>query len=312
MEEFNFEQLKNIEVPQSCIEKALKIPAESKKSASLVRLYRFAAGIAACVVIAAAVILSLMTGLNKNVDLTNPDPENPSRSDSVYNGTDPSSTDDISSPSILSPLLFGADVQGSTAVTEPAESSGSGGGAGGTKKSKQKSASTSNGNNKAQAPTKSKSNNGSSPQKPDEPGKTDHTSTEKESTSADKTEPETNVYTEPCADNPSTPTSASPTESKCYFETIVSSNLAEGDVYCRLEDEKGIILGNGGLYDKKRIANKQILKNGSVLISYVVDQTDAEKADGKVFTVIFYDSSGSILKQSNPVPIHKEIYVRFN
>ena len=69
MEEFNFEQLKNIEVPQSCIEKALKIPAESKRSASPVRLYRFAAGIAACVVIAAAVTLSLMTGINKNVDI---------------------------------------------------------------------------------------------------------------------------------------------------------------------------------------------------------------------------------------------------
>ena len=124
MDKFNFDQLMNIEVPQSCIEKALKIPAETKKAASPVRFYRFAAGIAACVVIAAAVILSLMTGLNKNVDLTNPDPENPSRSDSVYNGTDPSSTDDISSPSILSPLLFGTDAQGSTAVTEPAESSG--------------------------------------------------------------------------------------------------------------------------------------------------------------------------------------------
>ena len=312
MEEFNFEQLKNIEVPQRCIEKALKIPAESKKSASFVRLYRFAAGIAACVVIAAAVTLSLMTGINKNVDMTAPDPENPSRSELVSNGTGPSSADDTSSPSKTPPLLFGADSQSSTAVTEPAESSANGSGANGTKNSKQKSASTSNGSNKAQAPSKSKSNNGSSAQKPDEPGKTDHTSAGQGSTPADKTEPQTGVYTQPCIDDPSTPTSAVPTESKCYFETIVSSNLAEGDVYCRLEDEKGIILGNGGLYDKKRIANKKILKNGSVLLSYVVDQTDAEKADGKVFTVIFYDSSGSIIKQSKPVPIHKEIYVRFN
>ena len=210
MEEFNFEQLKNIEVPQSCIEKALKIPAESKKSASFVRLYRFAAGIAACVVIAAAVTLSLMTGINKNVDMTAPDSENPSRSDLVYNETGPSSADDISSPSKLPPLLFGADSQSSTAVTEPAESSANGSGANGTKNPKQKSASTANENNKAQEPSKSKSNNGSSSQKPDEPGKTDHTSAGQGSTSADKTEPETNVYTEPCADNPSTPTSAVP------------------------------------------------------------------------------------------------------
>ena len=155
MEEFNFEQLKNIEVPQSCIEKALKIPAESKKSASPVRLYRFAAGIAACVVIAAAVTLSLMTGINKDVDMTAPDPENPSRSELVSNGTGPSSADDISSPSKTPPLLFGADSQSSTAVTEPAESSANGSGANGTKNPKQKSASTANGSNKAQAPAKS-------------------------------------------------------------------------------------------------------------------------------------------------------------
>ena len=59
MDKFNFDQLMNIEVPQSCIEKALKIPAETKKAASPVRFYRFAAGIAACVVIAAAVIFPL-------------------------------------------------------------------------------------------------------------------------------------------------------------------------------------------------------------------------------------------------------------
>ena len=312
MEEFNFEQLKNIEVPQRCIEKALKIPAESKKSASPVMLYRFAAGIATCVVIAAAVTLSLMTGINKNVDMTAPDPENPSRSELVSNGTGPSSADDISSPSKTPPLLFGADSQSSTAVTEPAESSANGSGANGTKNPKQKSASTASGSNKAQAPAKSKSNNGSSAQNPDDPGNTDPAREGQESTPADKTEPETNAYTQPCIEDPSKPSSAAPTESKCYFETIVSSNLAEGDIYCRLEDEKGIILGNEGLYDKKRTANKKILKNGSVLLAYVVDQTDAEKADGKVFTVIFYDSSGSIIKQSRPVPIHKEIYVRFN
>ena len=214
MVEFNFEQLKNIEVPQRCIEKALKIPAETKKSASPVRLYRFAAGIAACVVIAAAVTLSLMTGINKNVDMTAPDPENPSRSDSVYNGTDPSSTDDISSPSILLPLLFGTDVQGSTAVTEPAESSANGSGANGTKNPKQKSASTASGSNKAKAPTKSKSNNGSSSQKPNDPYSTapngDEPSTEVDVYTypdEERTEQPTTLtpFTDPCVDNPTQP-----------------------------------------------------------------------------------------------------------
>lgn len=289
MEEFNFEQLKNIEVPKSCIEKALKIPAETKKAASPVRFYRFAAGIAACVVIAAAVTLSLMTGLNKNVDLTNPDPENPSRSDSVYNGTDPSSTDDISSPSILSPLLFGTDVQGSTAVTEPAESSGSGGVAGGTKKSKQKSASTASGSNKAQAPTKSKSNNGSSAQKPNDPYST--------APNGDEPSTEVDVYTYPDEERTEQPTTLTPwiiptepdynDERTFVFYTVVLNGQAKGDVYCKIEDSSGNVVSSGSA-SKSPFGNKtQFFYNISMIVSSPTQ-----------FTVTFYKSDGVIIQET--------------
>lgn len=291
MEEFNFEQLKNIEVPKSCIEKALKIPAESKKSASPVRLYRFAAGIAACVVIAAAVTLSLMTGLNKNVDLTNPYPENPSRSDFVFNGTGPSSTDDISSPSILSPLLFGTDVQGSTAVTEPAESSGSGGGSGGTNNSKQKSASTSNGNNKAQAPTKSKSNNGSSAQNPNDPYNTDPGDT-----APSEDEPFTDVACETNVQGiTAQPTTLTPwiiptepdynDERKFNFYTVVFNGHAKGDVYCKIEDSNGNVVSSGS-------AAKSPF-DGKTQLSYIVSMIVSSPTQ---FTVTFYNSNG-VIKQ---------------
>lgn len=287
MDKFNFDQLMNIEVPQSCIEKALKIPAETKKAASPVRLYRFAAGIAACVVIAAAVTLSLMTGLNKNVDLTNPDPENPSRSDSVYNGTDPSSTDDISSPSILSPLLFGTDVQGSTAVTEPAESSG--GGAGGTKKSKQKSASTSNGNNKAQTPTKSKSNNGSSAQKPNDLYST--------APNGDEPSTEVDVYTYPDEERTEQPTTLTPwiiptepdynDERTFVFYTVVLNGQAKGDVYCKIEDSSGNVVSSGSA-SKSPFGNKtQFFYNISMIVSSPTQ-----------FTVTFYKSDGVIIQET--------------
>ena len=292
MDKFNFDQLMNIEVPQSCIEKALKIPAETKKAASPVRFYRFAAGIAACVVIAAAVILSLMTGLNKNVDLTNPDPENPSRSDSVYNGTDPSSTDDISSPSILSPLLFGTDAQGSTAVTEPAESSGSGGGAGGTKKPKQKSASTSNGNNKAQTPTKSKSNNGSSAQKPNDPYSTapngDEPSTEVDVYTypdEERTEQPTTLapFTDSCVDNPTQPNY---NDNRTFiFYIVVFNGQAKGDVYCKVEDSSGTVVSSG-------LAAKNPY-GGKMQLSYSVSMIVSAP---KQFTVTFYNSN-EIIKQ---------------
>lgn len=292
MEEFNFEQLKNIEVPKSCIEKALKIPAESKKSASPVMLYRFAAGIAACVVIAAAVTLSLMTGINKNVDMTAPDPENPSRSELVSNETGPSSIDGISSPSKTPPLLFGADSQSSTAVTEPAESSANGSGANGTKNSKQKSASTASGNNKAQAPTKSRSNNGSSSQNPNDPYNTDPNGDEP-STEVDvytypdeeRTEQPTTLtpFTDPCVDNPTQPNY---NDNRTFiFYIVVFNGQAKGDVYCKVEDSSGTVVSSG-------LAAKNPY-GGKMQLSYSVSMIVSAP---KQFTVTFYNSN-EIIKQ---------------
>ena len=286
MKEFDFEQLKNIEVPKSCIEKALKIPAESKKSASPVRLYRFAAGIAACVVIAAAVILSLMTGINKNVDMTAPDPENPSRSELVSNGTDPSSVDGISSPSKLPPLLFGADDQNRTAVTEPAESSANGSGANGTKNPKQKSASTTSGNNKAQAPTKSRSNNGSSSQKPDEPYNTDPGDT-----APNGDEPFTDVACDTGIEGTTLtqwiiPTEPNYNDNRTFiFYIVVFNGQAKGDVYCKVEDSSGTVVSSG-------LAAKNPY-GGKMQLSYSVSMIVSAP---KQFTVTFYNSN-EIIKQ---------------
>ncbi len=286
MEEFNFEQLKNIEVPQSCIEKALKIPAESKKSASPVMLYRFAAGIAACVVIAAAVTLSLMTGINKDVDMTAPDPENPSRSELVYNETDPSSVDGVSSPSKTPPLLFDADSQSSTAVTEPAESSANGSGANGTKNPKQKSASTASGNNKAQAPTKSKSNNGSSPQKPNDPYNTDPGDT-----APNEDEPFTDVEGDTGIEYTTLtqwiiPTEPNYNDNRTFiFYIVVFNGQAKGDVYCKVEDSSGTVVSSG-------LAAKNPY-GGKMQLSYSVSMIVSAP---KQFTVTFYNSN-EIIKQ---------------
>ena len=74
MKKVNFDNLTNIEVPDSLIKSALNVPNDNPKRPFLpVRFHRFAAGIAACVVIAAAVTLSLMFGFHNDVDLTNPD-----------------------------------------------------------------------------------------------------------------------------------------------------------------------------------------------------------------------------------------------
>ena len=122
MDKYNCDQLKNIKVPEKWIENALNVPNEpQKRPLAPVMFYRFAAGIAACVVIAAAVTLSLMFGINKNVDMTAPNPNTPSRSDSIDSVTSPTSAPNVSSPSKTPPQLSEDGAQGSAAVTEPAE-----------------------------------------------------------------------------------------------------------------------------------------------------------------------------------------------
>ena len=87
MDKFSFDSLKNIEVPESWIENALNSPKEKRKYVIPKRFYYFAASAAACVIIGAAVIFSLIFGINKNVDLTEPSPGSPSKADLIAEQT---------------------------------------------------------------------------------------------------------------------------------------------------------------------------------------------------------------------------------
>ena len=64
MDEFKFDELKKFSVPESWLNKALEIPSKKPKAAPKFKFYRYAAAIAACVVIAAAVTLTVMFGFN--------------------------------------------------------------------------------------------------------------------------------------------------------------------------------------------------------------------------------------------------------
>ena len=129
MENYNCNQLKNIEIPEGWIENALNIPSKNNEVPVPVRLYRYAAGIAACIVIAAAVMFSTLFGINKNVRLTDPHP-NPSQADNISGGTSSDTTDSTISPSGIPPALFGAESQNLTVVTEPSENNGNNGNSG--------------------------------------------------------------------------------------------------------------------------------------------------------------------------------------
>lgn len=245
MDKYNCDQLKNIKVPEKWIENALNVPNEKPKRALFpVKFYRFAAGIAACVVIAAAVTISLMFGINKNIDITDPNPKTPSRSEAVSDRTYPTSTPDVSSPSQTPPLLSGEANQSGTAVTEPAEESEAG-------------SSSAKQNNKKQNGNKQSDKKSQTPAKP---GDGSGNQTETQSEAPDNTEPveeQSTLYikmldSEDWAlgglpDDQPKPTRPPASEVYgCRFLTSVDRSSASGNTYyCKIMDDSGYLLGSG-------------------------------------------------------------------
>ena len=245
MDKYNCDQLKNIKVPEKWIENALNVPNEpQKRPLAPVMFYRFAAGIAACVVIAAAVTLSLMFGINKNVDMTAPNPNTPSRSDSIDSVTSPTSAPDVSSPSKTPPLLSGESAQGATVVTEPAEAEKSKNGGNGNSTAAQ--------NNKKQSKTKSqtpaKSNSGGNKQAVTSPDDTGEKETAEEQTTIDikSLDPGDWALGGLPDDQPKPTRPPASTVSGCRFLTSVDKKAAEGNsYYCKIQDESGSVIGSG-------------------------------------------------------------------
>ena len=267
MDKYNFNKLKNIKVPEKWIENALDVPNNEppKRTFAPVRFYRFAAGIATCVVIAAAVTLSLMFGINKNIDMTDPEPNTPSRLDLIDNVTSPTSTPDVGTTSKTPPLLSGESDQSGTAVTEPAESDESAE----YNTNQQNKKQDKKQNNKSQAQNQTKPDGGS------------EKSTEPMTIAPENTEP---VFTDPAEDTkPVRPTN--PVVYGCHFLTTVEISEAEGKTYyCKIKDESGDVLGSGA-------AQKYDWGNPDwpLDLRYTADY---ELQYGNNYNVTFYDSEG--------------------
>lgn len=267
MDEFNFDKLKNIEVPESWIENALNSPKEKRRYVIPRRFYYFAASAAACLIIGTAVIFSLMFGINKDISLTALDPQSPSNADLVV---EQNTVTDSSTPSTAPSKKSGAEAQISTSLTEPSENSA---------ETKEKTATT-----KSKEPNKqntakpgSKAN-----QKPTEP---------------DKTEAQTNaVETETQETQKPVP---KPTDSHqgeasldFYFMANVDSKAALGSIYCRIEDENGVVSKGRALkYDYETEENETRL----TYIKYL------KLTVGMPYTVVFYNSQGTVIAQGTVV-----------
>ena len=309
MKKVNFDNLTNIEVPDSLIKSALNVPNDNPKRPFLpVRFHRFAAGIAACVVIAAAVTLSLMFGFHNDVDLTNPDSDSPSRSGLISNKNSPTSTPDVSEPSKApSPHSGEAAQSDPAAAAEPGENSG---GSSSPQSTAQTKGRTATQTPDSQKTDKSKKKPASSdPQSPaDEP-----VVTEPEDVDPPQTEPEEQPPTEEptnsseekphrpskddcdvvlaaCEfDNPE-PGSSIPAGlqlNRYSFNTTIPSSYMVGNIFCLIENDKGQILGNGGLYSKNREVSAHSVDKDSVRLTF---ECYCIFYYGKTYTVNFYNS----------------------
>lgn len=289
MDKLNFDCLKNIDVPEKWIENALNSPEEKRAHNIQGRFFHICASAAACAVIAVAVAFSLIFGLNSDADLTNPNPGSAASSKSELVTAASGYTAESKTEPQTKALQLYKDTQNPTVKTEPAES-----GIDIIQKSSQpvqKPQNSSQDGTKASAQSQTEANG-----KTEQPAAAD----------SEKTEPATQT----CADVTTHISTCPPVMSGCSFETSVSAALAEGNVYFRMEDENGVIFGDKGLFDDYRLVNKSAKNNSEVKLSYTLSQPEAEKADGKIFTIIFYKADGEVIK-SITVPVIKELYLIF-
>lgn len=276
MDEFKFDELKNFSVPESWLNKALEIPSKKPKAAPKFKFYRYVAAIAACVVIAAA-IFTVMFGFNNEINLTNPEPEKP---ENIYKAVETTVSETSGNTEALTEISTeksSVEIRQSTTSIEPAEN---------------KADTFENGNSKKQIP------------KSTEPKEITSESTTQSSID-EKTEP----VTVPCVEGSTQTSSAPQGEKRCYAETTVTPELADGNIYCRLEDSDGNVIGDSGLFSESRLAKKQTGKNGTVILSYTFE--NAKELDGKTLAVVFYNAKGETVKKSVPVPFFENLYFKF-
>ncbi len=306
MKKLNFDNLTNIEVPESLIKSVLNVPNEKpKRELFSARFYRFAAGIAACVVIA-AVTLSLMFGFHKNIDMTSPD--SPSQSGLVNGSTESTSTPNTGVPSTAPPLLYGEEAQSrsstepqmtnqgdkaSTLATEPVENADDNSNA----SAKQKTQSADKSNPKTEN-SNSGSDNNSETEPPDAstiPNTEEATkSTEEKPLRPSKDEYEVLLSARE-VDNPEQGGSTPVLQGNRYsFNTTIPSSYMVGDIFCLIENDKGTILGSGGLYSRNRELTSYSYEGDKVRLTF---ECYCIFYYGKTYTVNFYNSHGEMLKK---------------
>lgn len=290
MDKFNFEQIKNFEVPESWVEGALNLRNEKKKKPFFLRYYQYTIGFAAALLIAVGVSLFMFfgTGSNSRVAIPSQNPQSTTQALSPSGGSTVYGTDSTNPSAENKDKITGA------IVTEPSETDISGNP---SKSNRQTSTSPS-------GSTKPNSQSASTHTGEDTPSETQQGQTDsnipKPATEPPETQAPTQYYpppTEEPTDEPGEPATEEPAiESTLTFTAYVDSGIVDGNIYCRIENMNGNIIGIGGLYSESRRARKISSGNKTQLYySHTYDYFEVQYES--YYTVKFYNSNGEVIKQ---------------
>lgn len=291
MNEFDFDKLKNLKIdfPESWVENALDIPSKEHKKPAPILFYRYSAVIAACVVLGAAVTLTMIFGIGRNnVNLTKPNTDYRSDSVAATDSTIHSGTDGYISPTDNPPAIFGTENDASTVVAESSENSGI------SNENDNSSVKNRVQNANKQAARGGTQSGGSKVPATASSGDTQPlTKSQAEPPAAQEPteEPLIPEFTEPITVEPGAEGLSS------YFITVVDESLAQGKIYCRIEDENGNIVDGSNKFSRSHSAIKYDLGDGTVRLTYL----HYFEESGGQYNIIFYNSEGVVLKQGSAV-----------
>ncbi len=320
MKKVSFDEIKNIEFPESWKENALSIPLQEQKKPLFLLHYRYAVGLAVCIALAVAVTLALSLGLGRDIDLTVPDINENLQTDYSAADSNPNSTAYTTVPNGDAAIKSDNNNQTATSVTEFAAS-------GSADKSnpliqKHKLTPQSKVSANSQTAENNKNNNCVNDNKAsDKQNISVNTRTVTEPNTESQTEsqkPESDIGQEneilipvpqelnPAAGGGEQENTDIIPGKKYTFITDIEPRYAVGNLFCLIEKENGEALGEGGLYSKNRKASILYSENGkAVSIEF---ECYCNFIIGKAYTVNFYNSHGELLKKGTATIDNSDCY----
>lgn len=280
MKDMNFNNLKNLKAPENWIENAINIPqAESKQKSPVIFRYTRVIAAVACLVLVCTVSLVLFFTRDTNILPIDPDY---TQSENVTNNDDNSNAQEEqngknSHKNDKKPTNNG-DAPLEDETSEHGEST-----------SKSEDATTTKPPKETQKPNKPTQN----------PSATEPSDDTEDPPDPPYEEPSDPSWEEPSEEptesiDPGSPPEAPPGSISAVFSTFIpKSEYTGGNVYCKIIDSNGNLLGDSNLYSREHRASVAGYTKDSYLLEYNASSKGVVTQPG-YYTCYFYDSNGKV------------------